>query len=229
MQLFYFPTPNGHKITMALEEMALDYEIVLVNILEDEQNKPEFLKISPNARIPALVDYDASGQRVNIFESGAILQYLGRKSGQLYPSSEAGRAWVDAWVFWQMSGLGPMSGQVNWFVRVSKVPDRDPRDSDYPIKRYKKEVRRLYDVLERELAGKEYICGDYSIADIACWPWIDKYHANAGDLAEFPYISAWRDRVAARPAVQRAMTIGQNWGTKIREISSSSPFVKPPA
>ena len=126
-----------------------------------------------------------------------------------------------------MSGLAPMSGQVNWFVRASKVPNRDPRDSEYPIKRYTKEVRRLYSVLERELRGKEYICGEYSIADMACWPWVDKYHGNAGSLAEFPSISAWRDRVAARPAVQRAMKIGQEWGEKIRAISPTSPFVKP--
>ena len=225
MELYYFPTPNGHKVTIALEEMGLPYEIVLVNILDNGQGQPAFLDISPNGRIPALVDHDGAGERVKIFESGAILQYLGRKSGRFYPVSEAGRSWVDAWVFWQMSALGPMSGQVNWFVRVSKVPNRDPRDSAYPIKRYTKEVRRLYAVLERELAGKEYICGDYSIADMACWPWVDKYHGNAGELAEYPHISAWRNRVAARPAVQRAINIGEDWSVKIRSLPNSSPFV----
>lgn len=225
MQLHYFPTPNGHKVTIALEEMALPYEIVLVNILENGQGDPKFLEISPNGRIPALVDYDATGERVKIFESGAILQYLGRKSGRFYPANEAQRAWIDAWVFWQMSGLGPMTGQVNWFVRVSKVPDRDPRDSAYPIKRYTKEVRRLYTVLDRELADKEYICGEYSIADMACWPWVDKYHGNVGTLADFPHIAAWRERVAARPAVQRALRIADEWTVKIKAISKSSPFV----
>lgn len=225
MQLYYFPTPNGHKVTIAVEEMALPYEIVLVNILDDGQSARDFLDISPNGRIPALVDYDA-GERIKIFESGAILQYLGRKSGgKFYPPSEARRAWVDAWVFWQMSGLGPMSGQVNWFVRASKVPDRDPRDSTYAIKRYTKEVRRLYRVLDNQLAGQEYICGEYSIADMACWPWVDKYHSNVGDLAEYSNVSAWRDRVAARPAVQRAMQIGAEWSAKIRAVSNS-PFVR---
>jgi GST-like protein len=226
VQLYYFPTPNGHKVTIALEEMGLPYEIVLVNILDDAQSSPDFLEISPNGRIPALVDRDLTGERVKIFESGAILQYLGRKSGgRFYPPNEARRSWIDAWVFWQMSGLGPMSGQVNWFVRVSKVPERDPRDSAYAIKRYTKEVRRLYRVLDNELAGKEYLCGEYSVADMACWPWVDKYHGNAGELVDFPNISAWRDRVAARPAVQRAMKIAEDWGTTIRAMSNS-PFAR---
>jgi GST-like protein len=227
MQLYYFPTPNGHKITIALEEMAFAYDIVLVNSLENEQNGQEFLRISPNGRIPALSDIDSAGERVKIFESGAILQYLGRKSGRFYPTNEGRRSWIDAWIHWQMSGLAPMSGQVNWFVRVSKVPDRDPRDSEYAIKRYTREVRRLYSVLERELQGKDYIGGEYSIADMACWPWVDKYHGNVGSIADFPNIRAWRDRVAGRPAVQRAMKIGQEWAERIRAISPTSPFVKP--
>jgi GSH-dependent disulfide-bond oxidoreductase len=208
MQVYYFPTINGQKVTIALEEMAIAYEIVIVNILRGDQTKPAFLEISPNGRIPAIIDYDAAGERVAIFESGAILQYLGRKSGLFYPAGEARRSWVDAWVFWQMAGLGPMSGQVNWFVRVSKVPDRDPRDYVYPIKRYTKEVRRLYGVLEKQLAGREYICDEYSIADMPSWTWIDKYHSQVGDLAEFPNISAWRARIGARPAVQRALKVG---------------------
>jgi GST-like protein len=208
MQVYYFPTPNGHKVSIALEEMSLPYELVMVDIMKGEQLDPEFLKISPNGRIPGLVDHDASGERVVIFESGAILQYLGRKTGLFYSKSEAGRSWIDAWIFWQMSGLGPMTGQVNWFERVSKVPDRDPRDSTYAIVRYKKEVRRLYGVLESQLADQDYICGDYSIADMACWPWVDKYHIHAGDLAEYPGISAWRTRIGERPAVQRALKVG---------------------
>jgi GST-like protein len=136
IQVHYFPTP------------------VPVNILHGEQQRPEFLEISPNNRIPALVDWTADGERIRIFESGAILQYLGRKSGQLYPAKETARCWVDAWLFWQMAGLGPMAGQLSWFIRVSNIPDRDERDYAYPIHRYRKEVTRLYGVLEGQLAGR---------------------------------------------------------------------------
>jgi GST-like protein len=207
MQLFYFPTPNGKKISIALEEMGLPYSLVPVNILKGEQQRPEFLEISPNNRIPALVDYSADGERIKIFESGAILQYLGRKSGLLYPSNEAKRCWVDAWVFWQMAGLGPMAGQLSWFIRVSNLPDRDARDYEYPKHRYLKEVRRLYGVLERQLAQGEFICGEYSIADIASWTWVDQYQNRIGGLADFPQVAAWHARVAARPAVQRGIAV----------------------
>lgn len=206
MQLYYFPTPNGRKVAIALEEMGLSYELVLIDILKGAQKQADFVAISPNGRIPALVD-EADGERVVIFESGAILQYLGRKSGLFYPQRETERTQVDAWVFWQMSGLGPMAGQVSWFTRVAAAPGRDPKDSAYPLKRYSREVTRLYDVLERQLNGREYICGAYTIADMASWPWVDRYHAQVG-LERFPNISAWRDRVAERPAVQRAMQVG---------------------
>ena len=213
MRLYYFPTPNGRKVSIALEEMALAYEVEKIDILNGEQQRPDFLEISPNGRIPALVDETAAGERVKIFESGAILQYLGRKSGRFYPQGEAERAWIDAWVFWQMAGLGPMNGQINWFVRVSEKPDRDPRDSSYAIHRYTKETRRLYDVLQRQLSGRDFICGDYAIADMAAWPWVDQYHGRVGDIAaDYPAIAAWRDRIAARPAVQRAMKLGTDWG-----------------
>lgn len=206
MRLYYFPTPNGRKVAIALEEMGLAYDLVMIDILKGAQKQVDFLAISPNGRIPALVD-ELNGQRVVIFESGAILQYLGRKSGQFYPQREAVRTQVDAWVFWQMSGLGPMAGQVSWFTRVAAAPGRDPKDSEYPLKRYTREVRRLYDVLERQLSGREFICDTYSIADMASWPWVDRYHAQVG-LEPYPNISAWRDRIAARPAVQRAMQVG---------------------
>ena len=207
LQLHYFPTPNGRKISIALEEMGLPYEIVPVNILRGEQQRPEFLEISPNNRIPALVDHGPDGTRIKIFESGAILQYLGRKSGLLYPCDEAARCWVDSWLFWQMSGLGPMAGQLSWFIRVSNRPDREARDYAYPIHRYRKEVRRLYGVLDRALAGGDFICGDYSIADIASWTWVDQYRDQIGGLAGFPNIAAWHARIAARPAVQKGLTI----------------------
>ena len=207
LQLFYFPTPNGRKISIALEEMGLPYEIVPVNILEGEQQRPEFLEISPNNRIPALVDWTAAGERIRIFESGAILQYLGRRSGRLYPADEPARAWVDSWLFWQMAGLGPMAGQLSWFTRVSNIPGRDARDYDYPIHRYRREVLRLYGVLERQLAGRNFVCDAYSIADIAAWTWVEQYHQQIGGLADFPHIAAWRGRIAARPAVQRGLIV----------------------
>ncbi len=202
IRLFYFPTPNGRKISVALEEMGLAYEIVPVNILKGEQQSPDFLAISPNNRIPALIDGD-----VAIFESGAILQYLGRKSGLLYPLDEPARCQVDSWLFWQMAGLGPMAGQLSWFTRVANIPGRDPRDYSYARHRYLKEMLRLYGVLERQLAGREHVCGAYSIADIASWTWVDQYHAQLGGLAPFPAIAAWHARVGARAAVQRGMTV----------------------
>ena len=204
MELHYFPTPNGHKVTIALEEMGLPYEITTVNILEAGQDDPAFRAINPNGRIPALVDGD-----VTIFESGAILQYLGRKSRQFYPADEAGRAQVDSWLFWQMAGLGPMLGQVNWMLRAAQKPGRDPLETGLALHRFRAESRRLFTVLEGQLSGHDFICGGYSIADMACWPWIDKYHEHAGDLeGDFPGIAAWRERIAARPAVQRALAVG---------------------
>jgi GST-like protein len=207
LRLHYFPTPNGRKISIALEEMGLAYEIVPVDILNGGQQQQEFLDISPNGRIPALTDVDPDGRPIRIFESGAILQYLGRKSGRLYPKSEPERCWVDSWLFWQMAGLGPMAGQLSWFIRVSNVPDRDARDHAYPIKRYRREVLRLYGVLERQLAGRDHICDDYGIADIACWTWVDQYHGHIGGLGDFPNIAAWHARIAARPAVQRGLAV----------------------
>jgi len=209
VKLYYFPTPNGWKVSIALEEMALPYELSIINILENEQLDPEYLKINPNGRIPALVDQDGQGQPITIFESGAILQYLARKSGLFYGDTEARRCWIDSWLFWQMAGLGPMAGQLSWFTRVSQVPDRDPRDSSYPIARYRKEVRRLYSVLEGQLTDRDFICDGYSIADMANWPWIHQYHHQMGDIEEFPGIAAWYRRIAERRAVQKALQLAR--------------------
>ena len=208
VQVYFAATPNGRKVTIALEEMGLAYDIIPVSLAKNEQLHPDFLKLSPNGRIPAIVDHAPGGEGVVIFESGAILQYLGRKSGLFYPTGEAQRAWVDAWVFWQMAGLGPMAGQLNWFHRATAAPGRDQRYYAYPINRYDKEVRRLYGVLERQLTGRDFIADDYSIADMACWPWVDAYHHQLGDLARFPSVQAWRARIAARPAVDRALRAG---------------------
>ena len=207
MRVYYFPTPNGRKVTIALEEMGLAYEIVPVNILRGEQEQPEFLRISPNGRIPALVDWTVDGAQIKLFESGAILQYLGRKTGLLYPMEEAARCLVDAWLFWQMAGLGPMAGQLSWFIRVSNLPDRDERDYAYAIHRYRKEVSRLYGVLERQLEGRSYICDLYSIADIASWTWVEQYKDQIGGLSMFPHIAAWHARIAERSAVKRGMLV----------------------
>jgi GST-like protein len=207
IQLHYFPTPNGRKVSIALEEMGLTYEIIPVDITKGEQQHPDFLAISPNNRIPALVDWTAQGERITIFESGAILQYLGCKSGLLYPNDTAARCSVDSWLFWQMAGLGPMAGQLSWFIRVSNIPDRDKRDYSYSLHRYKKEVLRLYGVLERQLTRREFVCDQYSISDIAIWTWVDQYNDHVGGFEAFPAIGAWHARVKARPAVQRGLVV----------------------
>lgn len=209
LRLHYFPTLNGQKVAIALEEMALAYEVVLVNILKGEQDRAEFLAINPNGRIPALVDGD-----VTVFESAAILQYLGRKTGQFYPADERVRAEIDSWLFWQMAGLGPMSGQVNWFARAAEKPGRDSAETSLALHRFRKETARLFGVLDRRLVGRDYLCGDYSIADMCCWTWIDRYPANGGGLAAFSALSAWHARIGERPAVQRALRVGLDLATR---------------
>ena len=202
MKLYYFPTLNAHKVTIALEEMGLAYEVVMVDILNDEQFQPEFTAINPNNRIPALIDGD-----VTVFESAAILQYLGRKTGRFYPADEPTRARIDSWLFWQMAGLGPISGQVNYFTRAAGKPERDPLETSFAIHRYRRETQRLFGVLERGLAGRDFLAGDYSIADMCCWTWIDKYPGNGGGLDPFPALAAWHARIAVRPAVQRGLAV----------------------
>jgi GSH-dependent disulfide-bond oxidoreductase len=203
--LHMFPTLNAHKVTIALEEMELAYGIAFVDILNGGQDDPAFRALNPNGRIPVLTDGP-----VTVFESAAILQYLGRKSGRFYPADEAERAEVDSWLFWQMAGLGPSSGNVNWFTRASRKDGRDPLETGLAIHRFTKETARLFDVLETRLAGREYLCGAYSIADMACWTWIDKYPDNGGGLASRPRLAAWHGAIAARPAVQRALQAGQD-------------------
>ncbi len=202
-RLHYFPTLNGHKVTIALEEMGLAYEIVPVNILAGGQQDPAFLAVNPNGRIPALTD-----GAVTVFESAAILQYLGRKTGRFYPTDEPTRARIDSWLFWQMAGLGPMSSQVNWFTRAAAKPGRDQAETSLALHRFRKETARLFGVLDRALADRDYLCGDYSIADMCNWTWIDKYPENGGGLANFPHLAAWHARIAARPAVRRALRAG---------------------
>ncbi|MGA0600629.1 glutathione S-transferase N-terminal domain-containing protein [Caulobacter sp. KR2-114] len=206
IEIFYWPTPNGHKITIACEEMGLAYRITPVNIGRGEQFAPDFLAISPNNRMPAITDPDGpDGQPISIFESGAILQYLGRKTGLFYPADERGRVKVDEWVHWQMANLGPNAGQRNHFRNYAPAMLADQRQSAYGANRYTNEVNRLYGVLNRQLQGRDFICDDYSIADMICWPWVQGRSDAALQIEDFPHLKAWKDRVGARAAVQRAL------------------------
>jgi GST-like protein len=200
--LYYWPTPNGHKISIMLEELGVPYALKPVNIGAGEQFAPAFLKISPNNRMPAIVDPDGPGGRpVSLFESGAILQYLGRKFGRFYPQDERARIQVEEWLFWQVGGLGPMAGQANHFLVYAKeaIP--------YARKRYADEVHRLLGVMNKRLAGRKYLAGTYSIADMACWSWVVSA-AKYQPLDEFPHLAAWKERVGARPAVKRGYALG---------------------
>jgi glutathione S-transferase len=206
IEIHYWPTPNGHKVTIACEEMGVPYEIKPVNIGRGDQFKPEFLAISPNNRMPAIVDPDGpGGAPIAIFESGAILQYLGRKTGLFYPQEERARVKVDEWVFWQMANFGPNAGQRAHFRNYAPSFILDQRQVAYGAIRYTNEVQRLYGVLNQQLEGRDYITGEYTIADMITWPWVQG-RSNAGlDLDEFPAVKAWQARVEAREAVGRAM------------------------
>jgi glutathione S-transferase/GST-like protein len=206
IEIYYWPTPNGHKVTIACEEMDLPYVIKPVNIGRGEQFTPEFLAMSPNNRMPAIVDPDGpGGQPISVFESGAILQYLGRKTGLFYPAEERARVVVDEWVFWQMGNLGPMAGQANHFRNYAPSFLLDQRHSAYGAIRYTNEVDRLYGVLDKRLAGREFIAGDYSIADMISWPWVAGHSSAALQMEDFPNLSAWKARIGAREPVQRAL------------------------
>ncbi|WP_337052725.1 glutathione S-transferase N-terminal domain-containing protein [Pseudoxanthomonas sp. USHLN014] len=204
LELHYWPTPNGWKITLMLEELGVPYWVNFVDITKGEQFAPAFLRISPNNRIPALVDPQGpDGAPLSIFESGAILQYLGRKFRRFYPDDERQRVEVDQWLFWQVGGLGPMAGQAHHFRQYA------PEAIDYAIARYTREVARLYGVLERRLADRDYIAGEYSIADMACVGWIVPHARQGQELTHFPRLKTWFDTVMARPAVKRAMAVGR--------------------
>ncbi len=205
LDLYYWPTPNGHKITIFLEEAGLDYRILPVNIGAGEQFKPEFLKISPNNRMPALVDSSPAdgGEAISVFESGAILMHLAQKVGRFWPEDLRDRTRVTEWLFWQMGGLGPMLGQNHHFSQYA------PEKIDYAIQRYVNETHRLYGVLNKQLTGRDFIAGDYSIADMACYPWIVPHEKQGQDLADFPDLKRWFEAMAARPAVVRAYEKGK--------------------
>jgi GST-like protein len=200
IDLYYWTTPNGHKITIFLEETSLTYNIKPINLTKGEQFTPDYLTISPNNKIPAIIDNNPldGKEPITIFESGAILLYLSQKTNQFYDRNIRIQAEINEWLFWQVGGLGPMSGQNAHFLHFAK--EKIP----YAIERYQTETTRLYNVLERQLANKEYIAGEYSIADIATYPWIVPYQSQQKNLDYFPNIKRWFLSIAARPAVKRA-------------------------
>ena len=204
IELYFWPTSNGLKISVMLEECKLPYDMKPVNINRGEQFHPDFLNISPNNRIPAIIDPDGPGGKpIGIFESGAILQYLGRKTGKFYANDERARVEIDQWLFWQVGGLGPMAGQAHHFraFATESVP--------YGIRRYTDEVNRLYGVLERRLGCREYVAVDYSIADMACWPWVAQHERQGQRLEQFPAVERWFEAIRVRPAVQRVTAVRQ--------------------
>lgn len=206
IELYYWPTPNGHKITMFLEEAGLAYEIHPVDISAGDQFKPEFLAFSPNNRMPAIIDRAPAdgGAAITVFESGAILEYLADKTGMFLPKDARGRKTVLEWLFWQVGGLGPMAGQNHHFGIYA--PEKIP----YAIARYVNETNRLYGVLDRRLAGRAFVAGDdYSIADMACYPWIVPWKNQQQTLSDFPDLARWFEAVAARPATVRAYAKGE--------------------
>lgn len=201
IDLYYWPTPNGHKITIFLEECGLPYKVIPVNITKGEQFSEEFLRFSPNNRIPAIVDHDAvvTNKPLSIFESGAILLYLAEKTEKFLLQDLQARFTTLQWLFWQVAGLGPMAGQNHHFSQLA-----DQKTLTYAIDRYVRETSRLYGVLNNQLANQEFIAGDYSIADIACYPWIVPHEKQQQNLDDFPHLKQWFLRIQARPAVQRA-------------------------
>lgn len=208
IELWYWPTPNGWKASIALEEMGLPYEVKPVNIGTGEQFAPGFQTISPNGRMPAIVDPEGpDGRPLSIFESGAILQYLGAKSGLFYPQDARGKAEVDQWLFWQVGGLGPMAGQTHHFRQYAPALIKDQRQIAYGVRRYTDETHRLYGVLDRHLKDRDYLAGDYSIADMAAWPWILPEHQGQ-QIDEFPSLKAWLERVGQRPGVIKGRAVG---------------------
>jgi GST-like protein len=212
IDLYYWTTPNGHKVTMFLEEAGLDYKLIPINIGKGEQFQPDFLKVAPNNRIPAMVDKKPAdgGAPVSLFESGAILLYLADKTKKFIPQDLRGRAAALEWLFWQMGGLGPMAGQNHHFSQYA--PEKLP----YAIDRYVKETNRLYGVLNKRLADHEFVAGDYSIADMASYPWVVPYERQGQRLEDFPHLKRWFEAIRARPGTERAYA-------RAKEINPNPP------
>ena len=203
IELYTWNTPNGRKISVALEEMGLPYTVHTVNIGKDEQFTPSFLAISPNNRIPAIIDTDGPGGKpISVFESGAILIYLAEKTGKFMPSDARGKVPVLEWLMWQMGGFGPMPGQVHHFLQVA-----DPVDQKYGLARYSKETRRLYGVLNKQLEGRDYVAGECSIADFAILGWAWRHERHLVDLADFPNVKRWYETIMARPGTTKGFEV----------------------
>jgi GST-like protein len=203
IDFYTWTTPNGRKVSILLEELGVDYEVHAINITQGDQNSPAFLKISPNNKIPAIIDRDNG---MSLMESGAILIYLAEKYGKFLPKDSIARAEVNEWLMWQMGGFGPILGQAHHFLHFN------PGKSDYAEARFRSEVARLYGVLDRRLEGRDYICDDYSIADMACWPWVSRYEWQQVNLADYPNVRSWYQRLLARDAVQKGYHIPKHMG-----------------
>jgi GST-like protein len=211
IELYYWPTPNGFKISIMLEECRLAYRLIPVNIAKGDQFKPEFLAISPNNRMPAIVDPDGPGGRpISVFESGAILQYLGRKTGKFYPAHERGRVEVEQWLYWQMANLGPKAGEANHFRHYAAAENQQ-----YAIDRFTNEINRIFGVMNRRLADRKFLAGQYSIADMACVGWVRLYKRLGQDLDEFPHLKRWFETMLARPAVDRGIHLRVEEASKV--------------
>ena len=219
IELYFWPTPNGWKVSIMLEECGLPYRVIPVNLAKGAQFEPAFLAISPNNRMPAIVDHDGpGGAPISVFESGAILQYLGRKTGRFYPADERSRVATEEWLFWQMAGLGPMAGQAHHFRlhAAETIP--------YAIDRYVDECNRLYGVMNRRLADRAFLAGnDYTIADMACIGWTSRWERQGQDPTEFPHVQRWLETVRGRPAVQRGMKI---WVDEASKVDMQDPSVR---
>ncbi|WP_042775777.1 glutathione S-transferase family protein [Sinorhizobium fredii] len=219
--LYYWPTPNGWKITIMLEELDVPYVVKYINIGRGDQFAPDFLKIAPNNRMPAIVDPDGpGGAPISIFESGAILQYLGRKYGKFYPADERARVEVEQWLFWQVGGLGPMAGQAHHFRQYA------PERIQYGIDRYTNEVNRLYGVMNKRLADRPFLAGDYSIADMAAIGWVIPHENQGQDLNDLPNLKRWFDAMLARPAVQKGIEVGKEERARQKSLAEDQEAQK---
>ncbi|HLB30978.1 MAG TPA: glutathione S-transferase N-terminal domain-containing protein, partial [Gammaproteobacteria bacterium] len=215
IDLYYWPTGNGKKITIMLEECGLPYRVIPVNIGKGDQFRPDFLRLSPNNKMPAIVDHEAAGGPLSIFESGAILEYLADKTGRFLPREPRGRFEVLQWLYWQVGGLGPMAGQAHHFLRYA------PQRIEYARERFRNETARLYLVMNARLADREFLAGDYSIADMAAWPWIFRHDWQEQDLNDFPHLQRWFGTIAARPAVIRGTAVGSEWMDFSKDMSDA--------
>ncbi|WP_018239179.1 glutathione S-transferase family protein [Ensifer sp. BR816] len=221
IELYYWPTPNGWKITIMLEELGVPYVVKYINIGRGDQFAPDFLRISPNNRMPAIVDPDGpGGEPIAIFESGAILQYLGRKYGKFYPADERARADVEQWLFWQVGGLGPMAGQAHHFRQYA------PETIQYGIDRYTNEVNRLYGVMNKRLADRPFLADDYSIADMAAIGWVIPHENQGQDLNDFPNLKRWFDTMLARSAVQKGIEVGKEERARQKSLAEDKEAQK---